>query len=269
MPAVASSTAVAVIGGSGFSRLGNPIEELRIDTPHGAPSDAISVHDVGGRRVAFLPRHGRGHTIPPHRINSKANIWALHSLGVERIVAVSACGSLQRGVDPGHIVICDQFVDRTKGRPDTFFEGPDVAHVSSADPYCRQLRELAADTCKDSGMRVHRQGTVVVIDGPRYSSRAESRWYASQGWEIIGMTQYPELILARELGVCYTTLALVTDYDAGLEDDPATEAVSHAKVLEVFAQNIERVRGVVTEMLQRIPATRDCGCAPGAARVFA
>jgi 5'-methylthioadenosine phosphorylase len=244
-------------------------EELRLETPHGDTSDAITVHDVAGRRVAFLPRHGRGHTIPPHRINSRANIWALHSIGVEQIIAISACGSLRREISPGSVVVCDQFIDRTKNRPATFFDGPDVAHVSSADPYCERLREHGIDACKSAGMRVHRAGTVVVIEGPRYSSRAESRWYAAAGGDIVGMTQYPELILARELGICYSTIAVVTDYDSGLPGDPDGEAVSHEKVLEVFAANIEQVRGAVASMIETLSATRDCGCAESGARVFA
>lgn len=268
-PLMGSSAEIAVIGGSGFSRLGSATAELAIETPFGAPSDAISIHEISGRHIAFLPRHGRGHTIPPHQINSCANIWALNSIGVTRIVAISACGSLQRRIAPGHILICDQFVDRTKNRPDTFFNGPEVAHVSAADPYCSELRALGAQACRSAGMIVHESGTVVVIDGPRFSSRAESQWYAQAGWDIIGMTQYPELILARELGMCYSTVAVVTDYDAGLAEAPEVEPVSHEQVLEVFAQNIETVRSAIGEMVGTIPKTRSCACAASAARVFA
>jgi 5'-methylthioadenosine phosphorylase len=192
----------------------------------------------------------------------------LHSLGARRVIAVSACGSLQARIAPGSVVVCDQFVDRTKNRPDTFFDGPKVAHVSSADPYCDQLRAVAAAGCRQAGLPVHERGTVVVIDGPRYSSRAESRWYASAGWEIIGMTQYPELMLARELGICYATVALVTDYDAGLPDVPGVAAVTHAEVLAVFNQNIDRVRGAVKVMLGSLPAERACLCAELGAMAF-
>ena len=252
---------VGVFGGSGFYRLLDDVEHVDVDTPYGKPSDRVAVGSVAGRRIAFLPRHGAHHTLPPAAINYRANLWAFKELGVERVIAPTAAGSLQAAVRPGDFVVCDQFVDRTWGRPDSFhLEGPRVAHVSAADPYCPELRGLAVTVGRELGVTMHERGTVVVIQGPRFATRAESKWYSGQGWEVINMTQYPEAILARELELCYVNVALITDYDAGLEDDPSIEPVSVAEVEKVFATNNSRVRDLILTLVERLPAARSCAC---------
>jgi 5'-methylthioadenosine phosphorylase len=216
---------------------------------------------VEGEEVAFLPRHGPRHSLPPAAINYRANLWAFKELGVERVLAPTASGSLQKHVRPGDFVVCDQFVDRTWGRADTFHaEGPRVAHVAAADPYCPVLRELAVTTGRALGVTMHDGGTVVVIQGPRFSTRAESKWFGAQGWEVVNMTQYPEVILARELGLCYANVSLITDYDVGLAGDPGVEAVTVAEVERFFASNNARVRDLVLAMVRSIPVARDCPC---------
>ena len=183
---------IGIFGGSGFYSFLDDVREVNVDTPYGAPSAPISVGSVGGRSVAFLPRHGRQHQFPPHMVNFRANVWAMKDLGVTRIVGPCAAGSLQPHVKPGQFVLCDQLVDRTTGRKDTFYDGPKATHISFADPYCPELRELAIETARDEGIPFHERGTMVVIQGPRFSTRAESHWFRSAGWEAIGMTQYPE-----------------------------------------------------------------------------
>jgi 5'-methylthioadenosine phosphorylase len=242
-------------------RLLDEIELIEVGTPYGKPSDSIAIGTVAGRRIAFLPRHGSKHTIPPGAINYRANLWAFKELGVERIIAPAAVGSLQPDIKPGHFVVCDQLVDRTWGRPDSYFmEGPRVAHLSAADPYCPQLRPLAVGIGRKQGVDVHDGGTVVVIQGPRFATRAESRWYGAQGWQVINMTQYPEVVLARELEMCYVNVALVTDYDAGLEGDPTVAAVTVADVTSVMSSNNERVRRLILTMIELMPAARSCSC---------
>ncbi len=251
---------IGIFGGSGFYDFAEgDVEEVYLDTPYGPPSDKIALMTVAGRRVAFLPRHGKAHTIPPHKVPYRANLWALQSLGVTRVLAPSAVGSLQANIAPGDIVINDQFVDRTTGRPDTFYDGPVVTHVSSANVYCPQMRQLAVSAAKENGVPVHETGTVVVIQGPRFSSKAESQWFTQMGWNIVSMTQYPEMMLAHELSLCYTTLSLVTDYDAGLVADVA--AVQAHDVLQVLTQNTANAKRVLKTMLSQMPTTRDCGCA--------
>lgn len=257
-----ASAQVGVFGGSGFYRFLNDVELVEVETPYGPPSDRIALGDVDGVRVAFLPRHGSRHSLPPAAINYRANVWAFKELGVTRVIAPSAAGSLQSHVRPGDFVVCDQFVDRTWGRADTFHaDGPRVAHVGAADPYCPVLRELATALGRARGVTVHERGTVVVIQGPRFSTRAESRWFSAQGWEVVNMTQYPEAILARELELCYVNISLITDYDVGLEDQPDAESVSVAEVERVFASNNERVRDLILGLIPRIPADRSCPCA--------
>jgi 5'-methylthioadenosine phosphorylase len=257
-----TSAQVGVFGGSGFYRFLDDVEFVDVDTPYGRPSDRVAVGQVGGVAVAFLPRHGSGHTLPPAAINYRANVWALKELGVTRVIAPTAAGSLQPHVRPGDFVACDQFVDRTWGRADTFYaEGPTVAHVSAADPYCPVVRELAVAAGREQGVTMHERGTVVVIQGPRFSTRAESRWFSSLGWEVVNMTQYPEVILARELELCYANIALITDYDAGLEGQPDVAPVSVAEVERVFGSNNERVRRLILGLIPRLPAERTCPCA--------
>lgn len=253
-------TRVGVIGGSGFYSLLDPAEPRVVHTPYGAPSAAIALGEIGGVPVAFLPRHGPAHQIPPHRINYRANLWALHSLQCDAVIGPSAAGSLQPHIHPGDFVVCNQVVDRTSGRADTFYDGPRVVHVSLADPYCPALREAAAASCREEGIDVHGTGTVVVVAGPRFSTRAESAWYRAQGWEVINMTQYPEVALARELEMCYVNLSLITDYDTGLEGVEGIEPVSYETVFRVLEENNERLRGVLRRLVGAIEAQRTCGC---------
>ena len=243
---------IGVFGGSGFYSLFDDVREVKVDTPYGPPSDSFSLATVSGRSVAFLPRHGRRHTIPPHLINYRANVWAMRSLGVKAVISPCAAGSLQRHVKPGDFVLCDQFVDRTRGRADTFFDGPIVTHLSSAAIYDPVLRDLAIATIRDHDIPVHEIGTVVVISGPRFSTKAESKWFSDAGWEVINMSQYPEAWLCRELGMAVVNIALITDYDAGVIE--GTEAVNALSVLEVFELNAARIRKVVLDMIAAFPA---------------
>ena len=250
---------IGIFGGSGFYEFAEgEVTEITVETPYGPPSDTIALATVAGRRVAFLPRHGRTHSLPPHKIPYRANLWALHSLGVTRVLAPSAVGSLQPHIEPGHFVISDQFVDRTTGRADTFYDGPITTHISSAEPYCPQLRALAVQATKAHGIPVHETGTCVVIQGPRFSTKAESRWFTQMGWDVVNMTQYPEAILARELALCYVNIALVTDYDAGVVA-PA-EAVQTRDVLAMLRQNNAHVKTVLRTLLEQMPTARDCPC---------
>ena len=243
---------IGVFGGSGFYTLLEDVREAKIDTPYGQPSDSVFLATISGRKVAFLPRHGRRHTIPPHKINYRANVWAMRSLGVKAIISPCAAGSLQLAVEPGHFVVSDQFVDRTNGRDDTFFDGPIVSHVSSAEIYDPVLRQVALEVIREHGITVHDGGTVVVIQGPRFSTKSESKWFTDAGWEVINMTQYPEAYLCRELGMAVVNIALITDYDAGVLE--GTHAVTAHDVLAVFEQNAERIRKVVLDMVGRFPA---------------
>jgi 5'-methylthioadenosine phosphorylase len=242
---------IGVIGGSGFYSLLEDVREIKVDTPYGAPSDSVFLADVGGRKVAFLPRHGRRHTIPPHRVPYRANVWALRSLGVKAVISPCAAGSLQAHVKPGDFLVCDQFVDRTSGRDQTFFDGPIVTHVSSADIYDPELRRIAIATIRANDIPVHEAGTVVVIQGPRFSTKSESKWFSDAGWEVINMTQFPEAYLCRELGMAVVNISLITDYDAGVIE--GTEAVNALSVLEVFELNAARIRKVVLDMIAAFP----------------
>jgi 5'-methylthioadenosine phosphorylase len=252
---LAQQAEIGVFGGSGFYSLLDDVREIKVDTPYGPPSDSFFLADVAGRSVAFLPRHGRRHTVPPHRINYRANVWAMRSLGVKAVISPCAAGSLQLGVKPGDFVVCDQFVDRTRGRADTFYDGPIVTHLSSAETYDPVLRGLAVQTIRDHGIEVHDGGTMVVISGPRFSTKAESKWFSDAGWQVIGMTGYPEAWLCRELGMAVVNIALITDYDAGVHE--GTEAVDATSVLEVFAQNAERIQKVVLDLIGRFPVDLD------------
>ena len=243
---------IGVFGGSGFYALLDDVREIKVDTPYGPPSDSFFLATVAGRKVAFLPRHGRRHTIPPHRINYRANVWGMRALGVQAVISPCAAGSLALHVKPGDFVVCDQFVDRTDGRPHSFYDGPVVTHLSSADIYDPVLRQLAIETIRDHGIEVHERGTVVVIQGPRFSTKSESKWFSDAGWEVINMTQYPEAWLCRELGMAVVNISLITDYDAGVHE--GTEAVDAMSVLEVFAQNAERIQKVVLDLVGRLPA---------------
>ncbi len=251
---------IGIFGGSGFYSLLDNVEYLKVETPYGNPSAKIALGEIEGRKVAFLPRHGVDHQFPPHKINFRANLWAMKKIGVEHIIGPCAAGSLQPDVVPGSFVICDQFVDRTRGRDDTFYDGPIPTHVSCADPYCGALRRIAFETAKEIGVDVREKGTVVIIQGPRFSTKAESKWFASQGWEVINMTQYPEAILARELEMCYVNVSLITDYDVGLEDHPEVEPVTSEEVFKVFEENNAKVKDLIFKMIPKIPSKRECHC---------
>ncbi len=247
-----NSAEIGVFGGSGFYSLLEEVREVKVDTPYGPPSDAIFLASIHGRKVAFLPRHGRNHTIPPHKVNFRANVWAMRSLGCQCIISPCAAGSLQVHVKPGDFVVCDQFVDRTSGRADTFYDGPIVTHVSPADTYDPILRKLAIETIRDHGIECHETGTVVVIQGPRFSTKSESKWFHDQGWEVINMTQYPEAYLCRELGMGVVNISLITDYDSGVH--AGAEAVTAHDVLAVFSSNAEKIKKVVEDLIGRIPS---------------
>ena len=248
---------IGVFGGSGFYSLIENAHEAWVETPYGTPSDKVALGEISGRRVAFLPRHGKDHRFPPQAINYRANLYAMKELGVKWIIGPTAAGSLAKGVRPGSMVVCDQLIDRTSGRKDTFYDGPITTHVSFADPYCSTLRAIAIETLRSLKIETHERGTVVVIQGPRFSTRAESKWFQSQGWEVINMTQYPEAYLARELEMCYANISLITDYDVGLEGMPP---VSHHEVVEVFNRNNERVRNAIAKIVAKIPSGADCSC---------
>jgi 5'-methylthioadenosine phosphorylase len=249
---------IGVFGGSGFYSFLERTDTVDLDTPHGKPSAPPVIGEVGGRRVAFIPRHGLEHQYPPHRIPYKANLWAMKELGVQRVLGPNACGSLQRDVKPGDFVVCDQMVDRTRDRPNTFYDGPVTTHISFADPYCDTIRRVAVASGRELGIPIHERGTVVVIEGPRFSTRAESAWFAGAGWEVINMTQYPECVLARELELCYANISLITDYDVGVEGVPP---VTNDEVIRVFTENNEKLRDLLFGVIPALPAERNCPCA--------
>lgn len=242
---------IGVIGGSGLYRFLEDADTVRVDTPFGAPSGDLVLGEVAGRTVAFLPRHGVDHRLPPHRVNYRANLWALRAVGVRQVLAPCAVGSLSIDHGPGTIVLPDQVLDRTSGRPHTVYDvdGP-VVHVSFADPYCPSGRAAVLAAAVAGDEPVVDGGTLVVINGPRFGSRAESRWHAAAGGTVVGMTGMPEASVARELAVCFTSVAMVTDHDAGVE---AGEAVTHAEVLEAFAANIDRLKGLLLSTIATLP----------------
>lgn len=244
---------IGVFGGSGFYSFLDDATEVTVDTPYGDPAAPVTIGTVGERRVAFLPRHGRAHEFLPHRIPYRANVWAMQHLGVRAIVAPCAVGSLQPHVHPGDFVVLDQLVDRTWGRADTFHDGPEVHHQTFADPYDARLSDVLARAGRAMGIRVHERGTMVVIQGPRFSTRAESRWFRSMGWEVVNMTGYPEAVLAAEAGIPYAGIALVTDYDAGLEGVDGVEPVTQEAVFAFFEQNVHKVRDLLFHAIPLLP----------------
>ena len=247
-----SGADVAVIGGSGFYSFLEEPETHEVETPYGAPSGAVTVGEVAGRRVAFLPRHGEGHAFPPHLINYRANLWALRSLGVRQVLAPCAVGGLRPDVAPGDVVVPDQLVDRTTSRVQSYVERGAV-HVPFADPYCARLRDVLGRRPGVTG-----GGTMVVVEGPRFSTRAESQYYAAQGWSLINMTGHPEAVLARELQVCYAAIALVTDMDAGVEHG---EGVGQEEVFAMFARNVDRLKDLLRTTIGELPDPGGCSCA--------
>ena len=247
---------IGVIGGSGFYDFLDDVEQVTVDTPYGPPSDPLTIGTAGGRRVAFVPRHGRGHRLAPHAIPYRANLWALRSVGVRQVLAPCAVGGLQPHLGPGALVVPDQLVDRTSGRVQTFYDEGAV-HVPFADPYCPDGRETACRLAAAAGWPLTVAGTMVVIEGPRFSTRAESQSYTRAGWDVVNMTGHPEAVLSRELALCYTALALVTDLDAGVE---AAGAVTTQDVFRVFADNIDRLRALVADVVAALPEERRCPC---------
>ena len=250
---------IGVIGGSGVYEMEGltEVEEVKVKTPFGEPSDLIVIGTLEGRRVAFLPRHGRGHRIMPSELPSRANIYALKSLGVEYIIAVSACGSMKEEIHPLDMVIPDQIFDRTRGRINTFFGGGVVAHISFDEPFCPDLSTLLHQAAEEAGARVHKGGTYVTIEGPAFSTKAESRIYREWGVEIIGMTVLPEAKLAREAEICYAVLANVTDYDVWhLSEEP----VSVEMLIDNLRKNAEMAKKIIKQVVPHIPETRTCPC---------
>lgn len=254
---------IGIIGGSGFYSLAKSLKEIKVETPYGSASEKISLGRISGKKVAFLPRHNKSHDLPPHQINYRANIWALKELGVSQIMTSHAVGSLQSEIKPGDFVILDQFVDRTKGRIDTFFDGQLSTHISTAFPYCPQLRKLAINICKnnrDLKVKVHDRGTVVVIQGPRFSTAAESAWFTKMGWDVVNMTEYPEIVLAKEKEICYLAIAIATDYDAGIVAEEGIKPVSADEVVKVFNKNINIAKKIMLQMIKNWPKRISCNC---------
>lgn len=249
---------IGVIGGSGFYSWIRDGREVAVDTPFGPPSGPPVVAEVAGRRVAFLPRHGADHTYPAHRVNYRANLWALRMIGVRQVLGPCAVGSMHPELGPGQLVIPDQVIDRTWGRQHTVYDdkGPAV-HVSFADPYCPRGRPAVRAAAESVRWAPSYGGTLVVVNGPRFSTRAESRWHAAAGADIVGMTGMPEASIARELAMCYTTMCVVTDLDAGVEDG---SGVTHADVMEVFAASVERLTSLLVEVVRAMPQDDDCTC---------
>jgi len=252
---------IGVFGGSGFYAFLDDVTEVVVHTPYGPPSAPVAVGAVGGRSVAFLARHGVHHEHPPHKVNFRANVWALRDLGVRRILGPCAAGSLEPTLHPGDFVVLDQLVDRTSGRGDTYFDGGVPGHVSFADPYCPELRRVVLEAAAAGGITAHPSGTAVVVQGPRFSTRAESAWFRSMGWHVVNMTQYPEAYLAREVGICYCGIALLTDYDTGLEGMEGVGAVTMDEVFAMLARNVERTKTLLFRAIPAIPTEPGCTCA--------
>jgi 5'-methylthioadenosine phosphorylase len=253
---------IGVFGGSGFYSFGENVEEVALDTPFGPPSAPVTIAEIGGRRVAFIPRHGRDHEFAPAKVPARANLWAFRMLGVRQVIGPCAVGSLSPDIHPGEFVVLDQLVDRTWGRPDTYYDAGETHHVSFADPYCPVVARHVLESGERVGVRMHDGGTVVVIPGPRFSTRAESKWFRSAGWHVVNMTQFPESYLARELGMHYAGIALVTDYDTGVEHDDGVAPVSHEEVFAFFEANVHHVRTLLLDLIPRLPAEAGgCTCA--------
>ena len=248
---------IGIFGGTGIydSGLLKDSKEITIDTPYGKTSDSITVGEFNGRNVAFMPRHGKKHTVPPHLINFRANIWAFKELGVKRIIAPSAVGSLKKEFEPGHFALPSQFIDFTKSRKGTFSEDGRVIHISVADPFCPELQNIILDVTKKQGMQIHENCTYVCIEGPRFSTKAESGFFRTTGADIIGMTLVPECQLAREAQICYVSISTVTDYDVWAE-----KPVTAKEVMETLAKNVEMTKKILTLVIDQIPETKSCSC---------
>jgi 5'-methylthioadenosine phosphorylase len=248
---------IGIIGGTGLydPKLLTKVKEVKMHTPYGPPSDAITIGEIEGRRVAFLPRHSKKHTIRPTDVNSRANIFAFKKLGIQRILSPSTVGSLREDFKPGDLVLIDQFIDRTTRREESFYTKKKVCHISVAEPMCQELRQSLKEAADVLKLKVHESGTYVCIEGPRYSTKAESKMFRAWGADVVGMTLVPECVLAREAEICYATIAAVTDYDVWKE-----EPVSAEKVVKTMRANVEKVRKLVVETVIRIPTKRACEC---------
>ena len=248
---------IGIFGGTGIydSGLLKESKEITIDTPYGKTSDSITIGEFNGRKVAFMPRHGKKHTIPPHLINYKANIWAFKELGVKRIIAPSAVGSLKEELEPGHFALPSQFIDFTKSRKGTFSEDGRVIHISVADPFCPELQNIILDVVKEQDVKIHKDCTYVCIEGPRFSTKAESRFFRTTGADIIGMTLVPECQLAREAQICYASISTVTDYDVWAE-----KPVTAKEVMETLSKNVKVAKTLLTVLIDKIPETKSCSC---------
>jgi 5'-methylthioadenosine phosphorylase len=258
-----NQSTVGVIGGSGLYEIAGltAIERVKVTTPFGDPSDEYLVGQLEGTKMVFLPRHGRGHRIPPHQINFRANIHGLKQLGATRVISVSAVGSMREEIKPGDIVVVDQFIDRTRVRASTFFQDGCAGHVQFADPVCPVVADTLYAAAQQVGARVHRGGTYVCMEGPQFSTRAESRLYRSWGVDVIGMTNLPEAKLAREAELCYATIALATDYDCWHESE---EDVSIEAILQILHQNVETAKAIIRTAALALPAERTCACGSAA-----
>ena len=248
---------IGIFGGTGIydSGLLKDSKEISIDTPYGKTSDSITVGEFNGKKFAFMPRHGKKHTIPPHLINFRANIWAFKELGVKRIIAPSAVGSLKEEFEPGNLALPSQFIDFTKSRKGTFSEDGRVIHISVADPFCPELQKVILNVTKIQGIKIHQDCTYVCIEGPRFSTKAESRFFRTTGADIIGMTLVPECQLAREAQICYVSLSTVTDYDVWAE-----KPVTAKEVMETLAKNVEMTKKLLTFVIDQIPEIKSCSC---------
>ncbi len=248
---------IGIFGGTGIydSGLLQDAKEVSIDTPYGKPSDAITLGTFKDRKIAFMPRHGKKHTIPPHMINFKANIFAFKELGVKRIIAPSAVGSLKEEIAPGHFALPSQFLDFTKSRDGSFSENGRVIHISVAEPFCPELKDVILNTAKNQNFSIHSDCTYVCIEGPRFSTKAESKFFRSTGADIIGMTLVPECQLAREAQICYASISTVTDYDVWSD-----KSVTAKKVLETLSKNVTTTKKFLTFLIDEIPKTRGCSC---------
>lgn len=265
---------IGIFGSTGLSKfLENP-RVIKISTPYGDPSNEITIAEYEGKKVAFLPRHGKKHHLPPHKIPYQANLYAFKKLGIKWMISPCASGSLKKEIKPGDFVINDQFINFTSGRKDTFFDGHNtevrldlskdisnkVVHVSSAHPYCQNLREMAIKACQNLNISYHSKGTVIIIQGPRFATAAESKFYSQIGGETINMTQYPEVILAKELEMCVVSISLITDYDTGLYNDPSIKPVDLETVVKVFKDNNEKVKKLIFEIVKNIDLNTTCEC---------
>ena len=249
---------IAIIGGTGIynTEIISNNQTLDLETPYGKTSDSLTIGEFNGKNIVFLPRHGKKHSVPPHKINFRANIWALKEIGVKRIIAPCAVGSLRENMEPGHIAIPDQFIDRTKDRESTFYDQGTVAHISTADPFCPELRNLAISAGKKLDYDIHEKATQVCIEGPRFSTRAESNMFRNWGADTINMTLFPECVLARESQICYIAIATITDYDVWAET-----AVSHHEVLKTLEKNVEKTSSIIQNIIPQINDNRNCLCA--------